>query len=92
MADMRDPAVIAEELSDLRRYLHGLPKHLVDTGALAAYHKREALLHEELIAATLYCVVGEPRQRSDPSAGIKSQVAPIVQSLSEFQEVFDAGL
>jgi hypothetical protein len=86
MADRRDPAVIAEELNDLRRYLNGLPKQLVDTGAFVAYHKREVLLHEELIAATLYHVMGKSQVRFDPSEGMKSQVATMFQSLSEFEE------
>ena len=86
MADIRDPATITEELSDLRRYINGLSTQLIDTGAFVAYQKREELLHEELIAATLYRVVGEPKERFEPFAGLKSQMATIVGKLSEFQE------
>ena len=49
MADIRDPATITEELSDLRRYINGLSTQLIDTGAFVAYQKREELLHEEFI-------------------------------------------
>jgi len=82
----REIITIMEELRDLRTYLRGLPKHLVDSGAFVAYEKRETLLQEELIAAQLYNIVGEPESQPDPSQGLRQQVDAILNRITEFQE------
>ncbi len=83
----RDIATISEELSDLRSYIHGLPKRLVESGAFVGYQNREALLQEELIAAQLYEVAGVPQSaRPDQSQGLRLQSKGIFDKLNEFQE------
>jgi hypothetical protein len=86
MAEVRDPTTITEELSDLRRYIKGLPKHLLETGAFVAYQKREALLHEELVASQLYRVVGKSLETEEPFVGLKEQMVAIVQRVTDFQD------
>ena len=58
----------------------------MDTGAFVAYENREALLQEELIAAQLYRVIGEPEQHAEPFSGLKERITSMVQRLTEFQD------
>jgi hypothetical protein len=45
------------------------------------------LLQEELIAAQLYQVVGEPEERPESFSGLKGQVGAIAQRISELQKM-----
>ena len=87
MNETRGIVTITEELTDLRRYLSGLPKQLVDTGAFGAYQKRESLLQEELIAAQIYRIVGQPTSpAAEPFSGLRGTMADVQTRMSEFQE------
>ena len=87
MNETRGIVTITEELTDLRRYLSGLPKQLVDTGAFGAYQKRESLLQEELIAAQIYRIVGQPTSpAAEPFSGLRGTMADVQKTMSEFQE------
>jgi hypothetical protein len=87
MNETRGIVTITEELADLRRYLGGLPKPLVETGAFAAYQKRESLLQEELIAAQIYRIVGQPTSSTaEPFSGLKGKMTNVLKRMSEFQE------
>ncbi len=47
--DVRDPAVVREELSDLVAYLNGLPEEIRQAGAFLSYEQRAAELSRELV-------------------------------------------
>ena len=48
---IRKPAIIQEEIDDLRRYLNGIPEQLKTSGAFNSYEQRIVELNRELVAS-----------------------------------------
>lgn len=48
-ADIRDPAIVREELADLLAYLNGLPEEIRRAGAFMSYEQRAGELSRELV-------------------------------------------
>jgi hypothetical protein len=59
-ADIRDPAMMREELEDLLSYLNGLPDEVRRTGAFVAYEQRAGELSRELIFTDLLLTLPLP--------------------------------
>jgi hypothetical protein len=48
---IRKPAIIQEEIDDLRRYLNGIPEQLRTSGAFHSYEQRMVELNRELVVS-----------------------------------------
>ncbi len=48
---IRKPAIIQEEIDDLRRYLNGIPEQLRTSGAFNSYEQRLVELNRELVVS-----------------------------------------
>jgi len=48
---IRKPAIIQEEIDDLRRYLNGIPEPLRTSGAFHSYEQRLVELNRELVVS-----------------------------------------
>jgi len=53
LSNLREPATIQEEISDLHEYLEGLPREILHSGAFISYEKRMEELKRELIQSTI---------------------------------------
>ena len=56
---IRKPAIIQEEIDDLRRYLNGIPEQLRTSGAFNSYEQRMVELNRELVASRNQKLNGE---------------------------------
>ncbi|MBI1923970.1 hypothetical protein HYR99_06940 [Candidatus Poribacteria bacterium] len=61
---IRKPAIIQEEIDDLRRYLNGIPEQLRTSGAFNSYEQRMVDLNRELVASRNQKLNGERRAKS----------------------------
>jgi hypothetical protein len=77
----RETGVIEEELRDLKKYINGLPKRLVESGAFVAYQNREKLLQNELVASQ-----SEAAAAALPAQEMRAPAKDLIKQIETFRD------
>jgi len=82
--DVRDPAVVREELADLLEYLNGLPEEIRQAGAFVSYEQRAAELSRELVLTDMLLKLELP----GPALTRPAEYGQIYDSLSQMTSLY----